>query len=487
MITTRRSELPPGPRLPRAAQTVGWIARPLPFLERCRERYGDVFTLRIQNEGEWVFLSDPDDVKRVFTGDPNVLRAGEANTILRPVVGSRSVLLLDEPQHMAHRKLMLPPFHGERMQRYGELMEQVTRAEVERWPLGEPFALWPRMQEITLEVIMRAVFGVTEAAAMEHLREPLRRMIDWSTSQRELGLLALLGPARTERRGSFRRVMRPVDEAVLGEIARRRAEPDLSEREDILSMLILARYEDGSQMSDRELRDELITLLVAGHETTATSLAWAFERLLRHPEKLERLRREVTAAADVSNEAPGDGSDADAPRDELEDGPGVDGGGDAHGEGSYVDAVVKETLRLRPVLPIVVRRLSEPMQFGGYTIPAGAALVPCIYLMHRREDLYPQPRAFLPERFLEKSAGTYTWIPFGGGVRRCLGASFAQFEMRQVLQTVLATVALQPARAESERVIRRSITLAPERQVQVEVVGRHGSPSSGRPLVGALV
>ncbi len=455
MSNTSRAGMPPGPRLPRALQTLGWIARPLPFLEGCRERYGDVFTLRIQNEGDWVFLSDPEDIKRVFTGDPNVLRAGEANAILRPMLGPRSVLLLDEPEHMAHRKLMLPPFHGERMQRYGELMEAATRAEIDRWPLGEPFALWPRMQEITLEVIMRAVFGVTEVASMEHLCEPLRRMIESTTDWRELGLMSVLGPARTERRAGFRRLMEPVDEAVLGEIARRRLERDLDEREDILSMLIGARYEDGSQMSDRELRDELITLLIAGHETTATSLAWTFERLLRHPEKLRRLREEVAASAESGEES------------------------------VYLDAVIKETMRLRPVLPIVVRRLSEPMEFGGYTIPAGAAVVPCIYLVHRREDLYPQPRAFLPERFLERPAGTYTWIPFGGGVRRCLGASFALFEMKKVLETVLGEVELGAVGADSERVVRRAITLAPERQAQVEVVARRGSDVDERELVGA--
>jgi cytochrome P450 family 135 len=450
MSQTSSFGMPPGPRLPRALQTLGWVTRALPFMERCRERYGDVFTLRIQNEGSWVFLSDPDDIKRVFTGDPSVLRAGEANAILRPVVGSRSVLLLDEPDHMAHRKLMLPPFHGERMQRYGELMEEITRSEVARWPVGEPFALWPRMQEITLEIIMRAVFGITEVEGLAQLRERLRRMIDWTTDSRQLGLMAIMGPARTERRRALRRVMDPVDEAVLGEIARRRLAPDLAEREDILSMLLLARYEDGSPMDDRELRDELITLLVAGHETTATSLAWAFERLLRHRDKLERLTAEVAASVESG------------------------------GEGPYLDAVVKETLRLRPVLPIVVRRLSEPMELHGYTIPAGVAVVPCIYLMHRREDIYPDPRAFSPERFLERPAGTYTWIPFGGGVRRCLGASFAQFEMKKVLQTVLTEVQLRAARSASERVVRRSITLTPERQVEVEIVGRAGDIDRAR-------
>ncbi len=451
MSTNARQGYPPGPKLPRAAQTLAWITRPLPFMERCRERYGDIFSLRIQNEGTWVLLSDPDHVKQVFTGDPNILRAGEANAILGPIVGSRSVLLLDEPEHMTHRKLMLPPLHGERMQSYGELMVQVTLEEIERWPIGEPFGLWPRMQEITLEVIMRAVFGITDGEHLARLRVLLRNMLDWTTSRRQLGTMAVLGPQRVQQRGSFRVLMDPVNDAVLTEIARRRCQPDLAEREDILSMLLQARYEDGSSMTDSELRDELMTLLVAGHETTATSLAWALERLLRHPEKLERLHAELQT-----------------------------------GEESYLDAVIKETLRLRPVLPIVVRRLAEPMQLGGYELPAGSSLAPCIYLMHRRADIYPEPERFQPERFLDKPAGTYTWIPFGGGVRRCLGASFAQFEMARVLQTVVGELELRPADARAERVVRRAITLTPEKQARAIVVrARSGATSQRRPLAAA--
>ena len=425
-----KETLPPGPRLPRAIQTLGWVTRPGPFMQRARERYGDTFTVRIANEGTWVFVCDPAEVKRVFTGDPSLLRAGEANAILAPVVGSESVLLLDEPSHMTHRKLMPPPFHGERMQRYGDLMSDATRAEVARWPVGQPFALWPRMQAITLEVIMRAVFGITETGRLEHVSDLLRGMLDWTTNPRRLARLALLGPQRLAGHAAFRSIMDPVDRAVLEEVRARRDTEDLADRDDILSLLLAARYEDGSPMSDGELRDELITLLVAGHETTATSLAWAFERLLRHPDKLARLTAEV--------QEQGDG-------------------------GPYLDAVVKETLRLRPVLPIVVRRLAEPMELGGYRLPAGVAVAPCIYLMHRRADVYPEPNAFRPERFLDEPAGTYTWIPFGGGVRRCLGATFAQFEMKKVLEVVLAESELAPSEPRDERVRRRAITLTPSR------------------------
>ena len=437
----RTSALPPGPRLPRTVQTLGWVLRPGPFMDRCRSRYGDVFTISIRNEGTWVFLTDPDDVKLAFTGDPRLLRAGEANFILRPVLGGHSVLVLDEPEHMIERKLMLPPFHGARMQRYGELMADVTREEIDRWPAGRPFALRPRMQAITLEVIMRAVFGLTEADGVSGLRERLRHLLTWVTDPRQLAYLAVLGPGRIQANRTFRQMIDPVDEAVLNVIRARRQAPDLDSRDDILSMLLLARYEDGEPMSDEALRDELITLLVAGHETTATSLAWAFERLVRHPEMLARLRDEAAA-----------------------------------GEDGYVDAVIKETLRLRPVLPIVLRRLAEPIEFGGHLIPAGVSVAPCIYLMHHREDVYPEPGRFRPERFLEQPAGTYTWIPFGGGVRRCLGASFAMFEMKQVLETVVAHADLTPAEPASERVRRRAITLVPSREAEVVLHRRTPPP-----------
>jgi cytochrome P450 len=327
---------------------------------------------------------------------------------------------------------MLPPFHGERMRRYGDLMTEVAAREVETWPIGESFPLWPRMQSLTLEVIMRAVFGVGEGRRLEQLREALRRMLDWGFDMRRLAVVGALGVNKVERLGLLRPVMDPVDELLLAEIRQRREDFDVGERDDIMSMLVAARHEDGSPMSDAEIRDELLTLLVAGHETTATALAWALERLVRHPEKLDRLREEVAA-----------------------------------GGHEYMDAVVKETLRLRPVLAIVARRLTEPAEVAGHLLPAGCAVTPCIYLVHHRPDVYPEPRRFRPERFLEQPAGTYTWIPFGGGVRRCLGASFALFEMKTVLAAVVSSRRLRPARPESERITRRAITLTPSRGAEV--------------------
>ncbi|MBA3260885.1 MAG: cytochrome P450, partial [Thermoleophilaceae bacterium] len=402
--------------------------RPGAMLEDCRRRYGDVFTLRIAHEGSWVFLAHPDAVKQVFTGDPRVFHAGEANVVLLPMLGHHSVLLLDEAAHMSQRKLMLPSFHGERMRRYEQVMAEVAAAEIDSWPAGEPYTVRPAMQRITLEVIMRTVFGVQDDARRERLRGTLASALEWASDPRRMAMLAMLGPHRIERSRLFQRMRRPADELIYEEIRERRGAADLAERDDVLSLLLQARHEDGSPMSDDELRDELMTLLVAGHETTASSLAWAVERLVRNPQALTRLCDDVAAGGD-----------------------------------EYADAVCKETLRLRPILALVLRRLTEPTEIGGRLLPAGVNLAPCIYLVHRRADVYPEPYAFRPERFLEQPAGTYTWIPFGGGVRRCLGATFALFEMRVVLRELVSRLELRAADARPERIARRAITLVPER------------------------
>jgi len=423
-----RDALPPGPRMPSALQAAGWALRPLGFMDRCAERYGEIFTLRVRRSRPWVFLTDPEQVKQVFTTEPQLMRAGagEANPLLGPLLGSRSVMLQDEPAHMSDRKRILPSFHGQRMQDYGEMMAAVARREIDRWPLEEPFELWPRMQAISLEVVMRSVFGDVEGERLEELRRRMVDLTNWVNGPRRLALLAAVGERSMTANPNFRKVMAPVEELVLEEVRLRRAAPDRDEREDILAMLERTQGEDGEPMDSRKMRDELVTFLSDG--PTATSLAWAFERLLRHPDKLARLRAEVLA-------------------------------GDSE---EYVDAVVKETLRLCPAVPVVMRRLTEPMQLGGYTIPPDTIVAPCVYLMHRRADLYPQPRSFQPERFLGEGAGTYTWIPFGGGVRRCVAVVFAQLEMKRVIQTVLSEVDLHPAESRSEGAARSSVSFAPD-------------------------
>jgi len=420
--------IPPGPTTPRPLQTARWIARPAAFMEDAQRRYGDMFTLRITHEGTWVFLSHPDAVKQVFTGDPRLLHAGEANIVLLPVLGSNSVLLLDDDAHMAQRKLMLPSFHGERMRSYERTMADVAGREIDRWPAGEPVPSWPAMQAITLEVILRTVFGVTDSDRLDRLAAALRETLSWASQPLRMAQLAVLGPRRISERGTLRRALDPTDELIYEEIRARRDADDLADRDDVLSMLLQARHEDGSPMSDQELRDELMTLLVAGHETSATALAWALDALTHHPAALARLRDEVDA-----------------------------------GEDAYLDAVVKEVLRLRPVIALVLRRLIEPMEIGGRVLPAGVNVAPSIYLLHRRGDVYDEPRAFRPERFLGKSPGTYTWIPFGGGVRRCLGASFAQFEMKVVLRELVSRLDIRAARAQPETRVRRAIVFAPAR------------------------
>jgi cytochrome P450 family 135 len=443
--------LPPGPREPPALQTLRWVIRPTAFMEEQQRRYGDTFTVRLLNSPPMVFTSDPEALREVFTADPDVLQAGAANQILQPVMGANSVLLLDGERHLRQRRLMLPSFHGEKMQRHEATMAAVAAEEIARWPVGERFELLPRMQAVTLEVIVRAIFGVREGERLARLRALLRELTGWA-SARHVFMFAIFGPTPLGPRIAARldAVLRPIHALLDEEIAERRADPRLGERDDVFSLLLGAR--DGappgspegepvvdSPLSDAELRDELVTLLLAGHETSATALAWTVERLLRHPAVLRR----------VQEEAASDGTDA-----------------------PYLDAVVKETLRLRPVVPIVARRLAAPFALRGRTLPAGVEIAPCIYLTHRRADVYPNPLAFRPERFLEQPAGTYTWIPFGGGVRRCLGASFALLEIKLVLRAIVRGTDLLPAAPQSERVRRRAITYAPRRGAAVVLARR---------------
>jgi cytochrome P450 family 135 len=292
-----RDGLPPGPRMPRAAQTAIWSRRAQWMLEQCRARFGDTFTLRIAYEGTWVMVSDPEAIKTVFTGDPSVFHAGEGNQILRPFLGENSVLVLDERAHIGQRKLLLPPFHGGRMQGYRQTMADIAGREIESWPLGVPHKLRPRMQALTLEIILSTVFGLRGGERMDALRLALRDFLDLTTNPRMIIPVVLAGPSRLGRIPAFRRRIERVDRLINREIAERRAAADLGERDDVLSLLVAARHEDGSPMSDLEIRDELLTLLVAGHETTATALSWAIERLVRHPEKLARLREEAGAGS----------------------------------------------------------------------------------------------------------------------------------------------------------------------------------------------
>jgi cytochrome P450 len=417
--------LPPGPGLPAPLQTARLIARPVGFLEDCRRRYGDAFTARVLRAGTMVFVSDPASLKRLFAADrQNTISPGR-NVVLAPVLGQRSLLLLEGDEHLRRRRLMLPPFHGKRMRAYERVMTEATEREVATWPLGQRFRIHESMQAITLEVILRAVFGVEDDRRRTELRDNLVGILATTRSPLAIGL-TFKSLRRLPSHRRMARMLAATDRLLFAEIAERRADPKLDSREDILSQLVAARFEDGSRMEERELRDQLMTLLMAGHETTATALAWAFDLLFRAPEKLRRLRAEV------------------------------DDGGHA-----YVDAVIEETLRVRPVVPFVGRQLGAEADLGGYRLPTGTVIMPAIYLTHTRSDLYPNPYAFMPERFLDGGTETYSWIPFGGGTRRCIGGAFAQFEMRVVLATILQRAELRPGAASPQRMVRRNVTLSP--------------------------
>jgi cytochrome P450 len=399
-------------------------------MERARRRYGKRYTMRLVGPPPFVMLSDPDDVKQVFTSPPDVLHPGEGAAVLEPVIGSNSVILLDEGEHLSQRKLMLPAFHGERMEQLTEVMTEIAEQQVDSWPKDEPVELHPRLQALTLEVILRAVFGADPGTRLDGLRTRLTQVLEFASNP--LGTLPFL---QHELGGitpwaRFVRLREETDSLIFALIDERRAEGEGSERDDVLSMLLEARHEDGSPMSKQELRDELMTLLVAGHETTASELAWAFERLSREPAVLERLVAEI----------------------------------DAGDDDAYLKATLTETLRRRPVLSNAAPRLvKQEVEIGDWRYPVGCCLVANAYLIHHDPKIYSDPYAFKPERFLDEQPGTYTWIPFGGGRRRCLGASFAQLEMKLVLEAVLSRTEIQIAGDSSELFRRRSITLSPRR------------------------
>ena len=434
--------LPPGPSAPPAVQTARWLFRPIEFLDSCRRRHGDAFSVKfIGFQTPMVMISDPASIRALYRSRENGLPPGRSFA-LEPVMGSRSVLLLEGSEHLSRRKAMLPPFHGERMREYESVISEAAGAEIDSWPLDDPFPIHPRMQALTLEVILRAVFGVSDRSRLEGLRSRLSRMLgDMASPRLQVRILLARRFGRDDPIENLRRETRAVDDLIHAEIAERRSDPELAGRDDILSMLVAARFEDGEGMSDEELRDQLITLLLAGHETTATALAWTFELLLRNPGPLARLRAEL------------------------------DGGGD-----EYLRAVISEALRLRPVVPLAGRRLGSELRVDGHVLPAGTDVTPAIWLAHTRADVYPQPLEFRPERFLEDAPETYAWIPFGGGVRRCLGAAFAEFEMRIVLREVLGRCELRGARRRPERIARRNITFSPRSGTPVIVTGRVTAP-----------
>lgn len=412
-------------------QTAELTARPVRFVERCRDRFGGTFSTNLARIGEMVFFSDPASIKRVFGSDrENTITQGR-NVVLEPILGTKSLLVQEGEEHLARRKLMLPPFHGERMRAYESTIERAAAEEISTWKPGEVVRSHPAMQRITLEVIIDAVFGVSDERHDE-LRAGLNRVLRSTRSPFAFGLTFPV-LRKVPPYSSMLRSLRETDRLIAAEIAERRAAgPATEEREDILSMLVSARDEEGNGLDDTELRDQLMTLLLAGHETTATALAWCMDLLPRDPDAYERLRSEI----------------------------------DESGGGDWMEAVIAEILRVRPVVPMIGRELRKPMELDGWELGPGTSVMLSIYLAHTRPDVYPDPYRFDPARFDGIKPDTYSWIPFGGGTRRCIGAAFAQFEMRVVLRTLLSALDLTPGSERPDQMVRRNVTLSP----------KHGSP-----------
>jgi cytochrome P450 len=433
--------------MPVFMQGIGWWHRPTAFMERARAKYGKRFTIHLPGQVPFVMISEPEQLKELFRAPPDVLHPGEGAQILEPILGSHSVILLDEDPHLQQRKLMLPAFHGDKMAELTGLMEELAEQEVASWPTGRPFELHPRFQALTLEIILRAVFGLEVGERLDSLRERLTAILEFGLSPASVNTHLWRNFGGFGPYARFMRGREEADRLVYEQIDERRSSGE--QRDDVLSMLLEARHEDGSEMSRQELRDELMTALVAGHETTASQLAFAFVCLAREPGVLARLHEEV----------------------------------DAGDEDAYLTATIQEVLRRHPVLPQAEPRLvKKPVEIGGWRYEPGVVLGPSAWLVHHDPDVYPEPFAFRPERFLEEPPGTYTWIPFGGGRRRCLGASFAMLEMKVVLRAALQRLTIQPA-TDFERTRRRAITISPRRGARTVLLAREAAAGNGRPAI----
>ncbi len=441
MADTERAELPQGPRLPAALQAA-LMARYWPrFISACRRRYGSVFTMRIATMGTLVYLDDPEEIKKVFAGSPSVYHAGEANMMLGGLLGKSSVLVIDGDEHKERRRQMLAAFHRDAVARQTSVMAEIAEANIATWPVDTEFPVAPRMSEITLEVILRTVIGASDEARLAALRKVMPKLLNVTP----FASLAIAKPS-LQRFGPWRTLRRNMDEAdrlLYAEIADRRADPDLATRTDALAMLVRAADKSGGTMTDRELRDQLITLLVAGHDTTATGLSWALERLTRHPAILDKAVRAAEASA----------------------------AGDPTGD-EFLDAIAKETLRIRPVVFDVGRIIKEPVELAGYRLPAGIMVAPGIGLVHSSSAQYRNPDRFDPDRMVGATPGPTRWLPFGGGNRRCLGATFALVEMRVVLREVLRRVELCTTTAAAERQKVKHVILIPHRGARIRVRAR---------------
>jgi cytochrome P450 len=436
---------PPGPSAPATLQSAWWLTRPVSYLSACRRRFGGTFSLRLIGlDHPMVMLTDPETIRTLYR-DPRHAPPQGRRVTLGPVMGPRSLLLLEGEEHLARRRILAPLLHGKQLRAYEALMREVAATEVESWPEGRPFAIHEHLHDIALEVILRTIFGVGNPARRAQLKQRMEGLLaEYASPLRQLPALFPWAPQLGRGDAALRRANGALESILACEIAERRSDPALPERGDILSALMRARLDDGRAMSDHELRDHLVTLLLAGHETTAAALAWTFDLLLRHPAALARATEEALQQA---------GSD-------------------------YLHAVVLEALRLRPAVQTAGRRLTGEAHLGGHCIPAGTDVLPAVWLAHTRASSFPDPLAFRPERFLGSPPSTYEWIPFGGGTRRCIGAAFAELQMRVVLASALRSWCLHPATSHAEAPKRRNLTVAPRNGTRVVARRRRGIAQS---------
>jgi cytochrome P450 len=444
------SALPPGPRAPAWWQLVRFAGDPLGVLDDCRHRFGDAFTLDIAGNGRFVMLSDPEVVREVFRGDPEALHSGEANSIFIATVGRNSVLVLDEAPHARQRRVLVPPLKGERMRAFFDAMRLETLAAVRAWPRDAPFPALPTMRRVTLRVILRTALGLAPGPELDRFERKIESVLSQGRQRYALVLMTIVPIERFtgSRWAPLFRQMSDLDDDLFALIAARRRGEHSPSGENVLDDLLAATHEDGTPLGDREVRDAIFTILIAGHDTTALALAWALAEIAGRPDVVDRLADELRR---------------------------VTGGGPPEAEHlpalEYFEGAIRESLRLRPVAPFVVRKTVRPFAAGGREYPPGVVLCPCSYLVHRREDLYPEPDRFRPERFLERKFGPHEWFPFGGGNRVCLGMPFALYEMKVLLATLLSQVRPSRPPGAQSRARRYGIVLGPDDGARIIVRG----------------
>jgi len=442
-----RGSLPPGPNLSPDEQTFQWFSRPYDFLKECAECYGDAFTLEFKSLGKHVLFSHPSAIQQIFAGDVHTFHAGEGNSVIRPFLGKHSLLQLDGDAYMRHRKLMLPAFHPGKMNAYGVIMKETVERLTDSWKIGEPFSLQTPLLEISLEIILRVVFGVSaESPRFVQMKQVLVTLLDAVSFSTQV-TPASEEPAQWNPWERFREKSALLDQIFSEEIEERRAGKKTGD--DVLTMLLSARDEENAPFSDAELRDELVTLLLAGHETAATAMSWAIYWVHYMSDVHHRLVSEIDSIAEKFDV-------------------------ETILELRYLDAVIKETLRIYPVIPVVSRRLQKPVEITGFLIDSGVHVVPCIYLVHHRKDLYPNPDTFRPERFFERRYSPYEYLPFGGGIRRCLGMAFGQTEMKIMLALILKNFTMQLADEgiARPRPVRRSVVVVPSGGTKIILTAR---------------